>query len=105
MLVGVNGGGAWARRYRDLVEGLAAELGEDLGQAEQLMVRNAASLQLHVEDLTAQLARGEAVDPEAFTRAANAASRAITALRRRKPAPKPRTQLADYLRQRQGGGS
>jgi hypothetical protein len=106
MLVGVNGSSALARRYRDLVEGLTAELGEDLGQAELLMVRNAASLQLHVEDLSAQLARGDAVDPEAFTRAANAATRAISALRKRRPAKRPRgSSLGEYLQQRRGEGA
>lgn len=103
MLVGVNGGSALARRYRDLVEGLTAEVGADLGEADRLTIRNAASLQLHVEDLTSRMARGEAVDAEAFTRAANAASRAIAALRKRKPARRARPALADYLHQKRGG--
>lgn len=83
ILVGVNGCSALARRYRDLVEALTVEAGHDLGEAERLQVRNAASLQLHSEELTAKLVRGEAVDPEAITRAANGATRALTALRRR----------------------
>lgn len=83
LLIGVDGNTAQARRYRDLVEDLSAEFGPDLSAAELLLVRNAASLQLHAEELTARLVRGETVDPEAITRATNGASRALASLRRR----------------------
>lgn len=83
MLVGIDGCTAKARRYRDLVEGLIAEIGGELGEAERLQVRNAATLQMHAEELTAQLVRGEPIDSEAITRAANGATRALAALRRR----------------------
>lgn len=85
ILVGVDGCSALARRYRDLVEGLVAELGGDLGEAERLQVRNAATLQMHAEELTARLVRGEPVDAEAITRATNGATRALAALRRLRP--------------------
>lgn len=99
LLAGVNGCSAMARRYRDLVCLLSAEIGGDLGEAESLQVKAAASLQLHVEDLTARVVRGEPVDPEAMTRAANGAMRALAALRRRKAARRPagRVGLTDYL--------
>lgn len=100
MLAGVDGRSALARRFRDLVEALGRELGDGLGEAERLMVRNAASMQLHVEDLTARLARGEDVEPEQFTRAANAATRAISALRKRKPQKARGVGVAAYLRDR-----
>ncbi len=98
-LVGVDGNTAQARRYRDLVENLSAEIGGPLGEAEQLQVRNAATLQLHAEELTARLVRGEAVDAEAITRAANGATRALAALKRAaKPGgPKGGSALQDYL--------
>lgn len=97
MLVGINGRSALARRYRDLVEALAAEIGADLGEAELLQVRNAASLQLHAEELTARLVRGEPVDPEAITRATNGATRALAGLRRRKaPAARATPTLDAY---------
>jgi hypothetical protein len=98
MLVGVNGCSAMARRYRDLVEGLTAELGEGLTEADRLQVRNAATLQMHAEALTAALVRGEPVDAEALTRAANGATRALAALKRRKPTKPIKPALADYLR-------
>jgi hypothetical protein len=100
VLVGVNGNSAKARRYRDLVQTLSAELGDELSETERLAVRNAATLQFHSEELTAALVRGEAVDPEEITRAINGASRALAALqrgraaRRAKPATSP---LRAYL--------
>lgn len=103
VLAGVNGRTALARRYRDLVEALTEELGGDLGESDRLQVRNAATLQLHAEDLTARMVRGEAVDPEAISRASNGATRALAALRRRKAARKPaKPALAEYLAGRRG---
>ena len=97
ILTGVNGCSALARRYRDLVEALTDEIPGDLGEAERLHVRNAASLQLHAEELTARLVRGEVVDPEAITRATNGATRALTALRKRaRPTPRA-TDVRAYL--------
>lgn len=85
MLVGVDGCSAKARRYRDLVEMLTDEMGAGLTEGERLQIRNAATLQMHAEELTAALVRGEAVDPEAITRAANGATRALAALKRQRP--------------------
>ena len=104
ILTGVNGCSALARRYRDMVEALTAEIGGELGEAERLQVRNAASLQLHAEELTARLVRGEGVDPEAITRAANGATRALAGLRRhRKARTGPRPDLRSYLAGKAGG--
>ena len=82
MRVGINGCSALARRYRDLVEALSGEVGGSLTEADRLQVRNTAALQLHAEELTARIVRGEAVDPEAITRATNGATRALVALKR-----------------------
>jgi len=103
MLAGVNGRSAQARRYRDLIDGLTEELGGGLTESERLLVRNAATLQLHAEELTAAMVRGEPVDPEVLSRATNGATRALTALRRQKAARKPaRSALADILAARKG---
>lgn len=96
MLVGIDGCSALARRYRDLVETLTAEHGATIGQADLLTIRNAATLQLHAEELTARLVRGETVDPEAITRATNGATRALAALKRHAK-PKARRSVAEYL--------
>jgi hypothetical protein len=97
ILPGVDGRSALARRYRDLVAALSADLEAGQSQAAGFQIRNAASLQLHAEELTARLVRGEAIDPEAITRATNGANRALAALR-----PKP---AANRRRPGQSGGS
>lgn len=84
MLAGVDGTSALARRYRDLVAMLGAEFGGVSSEVELLLVRNAATLQLHAEELTASMVRGEVVDAEAITRAANGATRALAQLKGRK---------------------
>lgn len=87
LLAGIDGNSALARRYRDLVEMLTEEAGgASLSEGQRLQVRNAATLQMHAEELTAAMVRGEAVDSEAITRAANGASRALAALAKTKPA-------------------
>ncbi len=105
LLAGVDGRSALARRYRDLVAAFTAEMGGPLGEAEVLQVRAAASMMLHVEELTARIIRGERVDSEEMTRAGNGATRALAALRRRKPAKPRSASVADYLSQRKGHGA
>lgn len=114
LLPGVDGRSALARRYRDLVAGITADVGSGASQALLLQVRNAASLQLHAEELTARTVRGEKVDPEAITRANGAASRALSAIRK-SIAPQGRraratgaggsARLDDYLSRRPVGES
>lgn len=86
VLVGVNAGSALGRRFRDIIADLTVEMGGFLSASEVLQVRAAASLQLHVEDLTARLIRGEPVDSEELTRAGNSAIRALAAIKRKKEA-------------------
>lgn len=87
-LPGVDRRLATSRRFEALVGKLAAELGGNLGEVEMSQVRSAATLQLHAEQLAAKAARGETVDSEELTRAANGAMRAMNALKARK-ATKP----------------
>ena len=102
--MGVDGNSPLARRYRDLVEMMTAELGDRPGPGDVLQVRNAATLQLHAEDLTARMVRGEAVDAEEVTRAANGATRALNALRRGKGSRKaPGGGVEAYLAARAAG--
>lgn len=103
MLTGIDGNSAAARRYKDLVLGLTADLPAPLTQAELLQVRTAAGLQLQVEDLTARLVRGEQVDPETMTRASNGATRALNALKRGRASKRPAGQgaLSAFLADRQ----
>lgn len=89
VLTGVDGNSAQARRYRDLLADLTAEAGPGLTEGDRLTIRSAASLVLLSEELTARMVRGEAVDADAITRAANGATRALAALKRGR-APQPR---------------
>ena len=71
-------------------------------EAVRLQIRSAASMQMHVEDLTGRMARGEVVSAEEMTRATNGSIRALASLTRRPPA-KRRTSpsgVADYLANR-----
>jgi len=77
----VDGRSSEARRLRDLISDLTAELGGSLSQIDQLRVRAAAIQVVHAEHLTADLLNGKPVDSEELTRASNSASRLLNALR------------------------
>lgn len=87
VLAGVDLNSAQARRYRDLLASLTAEAGPGLTEGDRLTIRSAASLVLLSEELTARMVRGEHVDADAVTRAANGATRALAALKRSRAAP------------------
>jgi hypothetical protein len=88
LLAGIDGRSGLARRYRDLVAALTIEAPGPLTEAMRLQIRAAASMQTHVEDLTARMIRGEHVSAEEMTRAANGAIRALASLSRSTPARK-----------------
>jgi hypothetical protein len=99
MLPGVDGRSALARRFRDLAENLAADIGGELTEAERLTVRSAAALAVHAEELQARIIRGESVNPDDVIRSANASARLLSVLKRgrqRKPTAGP-SPLAAYL--------
>lgn len=100
MLAGIDGRSAQARRYRDIVASLLGEMGP-VGVAENLQVRAAASMQLQAEALTAAMVRGEVVDQEQLSRAANGAIRALAAIRKCTPAKPKGPNLAEYLASKQ----
>lgn len=109
MLPGVDGRSGTARRFRDLVEALTREHVGTLTEAARLQIRAAASMQVHVEEMTARMANGEHVSAEEMTRAANGAIRALASLKGKAPA-KRRGQgstagLSTYLSARQPEGA
>ena len=99
VLSGIDGRSSSARRFRDLIEALTSEAPAPLTEAMRLQIRAAASMQAHVEDLTARMVRGEPVSAEDMSRAANGAIRALASLSRRGSARKrPSTAgLTSYL--------
>jgi len=107
LLPGVDQRSALARRYRDLIDLLSRSIGGGpIGEAEALLIRNAASAQLHVEELTARTCRGETIDPDATTRAINGANRALARLQSRRRANRQSgPSVSDYLSRRQAEAS
>jgi hypothetical protein len=81
LLAGIDQRSATARRFRDLIAGLTAELGDNLGEADQLRVRSAAALTIHAERLAADMLNGKPIDSEELTRVNNSASRILGELR------------------------
>src|ERR1700730_11069533 len=71
---------ASARRFRDLVAALSADLGDNLSEADLAMVRTAAGLTLKSELLQADLANGVPVDAEIIIKLAGASRRALAAI-------------------------
>jgi hypothetical protein len=83
LVEGIDGRSREARRLHDIIAELIGDLGASPTPTEHLQIRTIAGLVLHVEQLTASQCRGEPVDTEQLTRAANAAARLLNALRRR----------------------
>ncbi len=100
LLAGVDGRRASARRFRDLVSDLGAELGglASLSTADVGLLRQAAAMTMSAESLQAAIVRGETVDADALVRLSSEARRVIMTLRRHaRPAKQPISALADYL--------
>ena len=98
-LANVDGRTAAARRYRDLAQSLADDLGgaASLTEAQRALVRQAAGMIVRSEQLQAAILRGEIVDNEQLTRLANAATRILTRLGLKKRAVQPPSRLDAML--------
>ena len=96
LLAGVDGRSATARRFRDLIVDLVAEVGDGLSTSEFGLIRQAAAMTLHAELLQASIVRGEAVSADELIRLSSEARRILASLRRRGPA-KSRSGVAEYL--------
>jgi hypothetical protein len=98
-----DGRSAGARRYRDLTNAFAAELGgmAALLETGQQLVRRLAQVSVELELLEATRAAGGAIDPVAFVTLVNSQRRLLRdleALKREKAARTPRqSALAQYL--------
>jgi hypothetical protein len=83
LLNGVDGRSAEARRYRDLIASLAADLGGDpnkLSESVKALIRQTAAAVVVSERIQTQIVRDEVVDLEQATRVANTASRCLARL-------------------------
>jgi hypothetical protein len=92
---------AGARRFRDLVDALSADLGDNLSEADLAMVRTAAGLSLKSELMQADLAAGKDVDAETLIKLAGTSRRALAAISAKVVDRKPAgLTLADHLARR-----
>ena len=102
MLEGIDGRSTGARRFKDLIESFSRDLGgiDRLSEAEQTLVRQAASLTMRGEQLQAAIVRGEPVDPDELIRLSNTARRCLEAVKKREQPKSP--SLSDYLANKRG---
>ncbi len=77
-----SGTAAWTRRWRDLVSAHASDLGgpDILSEAQSSLVRRVATIEIELEQLEGKLSKGEAVDLDAYTRAASHLRRILETL-------------------------
>jgi hypothetical protein len=80
LLPNVDGRSRTARRVRDLLAGLLAELGREPSTADLCLARRAASLAAEAERQEAHQANGEVVDVIAMTTVANSLRRLLVDL-------------------------
>jgi hypothetical protein len=65
-----DGRGAWARRFRDLVDLHAEDMGgrDTLSEAQISLIRRAAAIEVELERYEGQMSQGEPVDLDMFAR-------------------------------------
>jgi hypothetical protein len=80
LLAHADGRSADARRFRDLVIAIEAEVGGTLGELERGLVRQAAAVSLRTEQMQEALVRGEKVDDDALIRMSGEARRILSSL-------------------------
>jgi hypothetical protein len=104
-LRGVDGRGASARRYRDVVHAFAGDVGgvDRLTEPQKIMIRTAAMMTLKIEDVQSRIVAGQDIDVEQLTRMGNVLARLLAAIGARKGNGKSSdagNALQDYLRER-----
>jgi len=94
-----DGRGRHARRFRDLVEGIEADLGGpgNMTMAERSLVRKAAALDVWSEDRVTEIGKGDPVDLEAFTGALNTLRRLYQSVGLKRRARDATPDLDDYV--------
>ena len=79
------------RRFRDLYEAYAAELGAPLSEPEKAIVRQAVALQMQAEAMQQQILQGERVDADQLIRISSTSKRLLQIIAaktgKRDPAP------------------
>ena len=94
LVMNADGRSATARRFRDVFQEIASDLGgaDHISEGERQLARRAAALSTYCEQLEASLANGEDVDADTWVRVTNALVRVYGAIgleRRQRPAQTP----------------
>ncbi len=87
------------RRLRDIRDAIASDLGGDdqLSEAQQQLIRRAATLAIHCEQMESDMARGDGADMDEYATMTNVLRRVLTTLGLRR-IPRDITTLADYMK-------
>ncbi|WP_200922198.1 hypothetical protein [Sphingomonas sp. Leaf23] len=96
MLAGVDGRSAVARRYREIVETLRADMGGDPSEAQEQIARRAASLAIWCEQQDEGAANGKPIDVAAYTTAANSLRRLLESLGLKRAMRNVTPSIAEY---------
>jgi hypothetical protein len=99
----VDGRGILARRYRDILAQLVADIGGDPSEAQSLIARRASALAVWCERAEAAMAKGDNLDIVEFTTAANALRRLLSDLGLERCARDVTPSVADYVAHVQRG--
>src|SRR5690606_32608549 len=79
-VIPVDGRSVLARRYRDVLAQLTADLGGDPSEAQSIIARRAATLAVWCEQAESAMASGGDLDIATFTTAANSLRRLLADL-------------------------
>jgi hypothetical protein len=100
---GVDGRRLLARRFRDLYEAYAAEVGGTLTEGEKGIIRQAVALQIQAEQMQEAIVRGEIIDADQLIRVSSTSKRILSAISARAAQSKPTgPDLHSYLSSRYG---
>jgi hypothetical protein len=104
LFVDGDGRSPWARRWRDLVELHAGDIGQPdlLSEAQLSLIRRVATIEIELEAMEGRLSQGGAADFDTYTRAAGHLRRLLETLgieRAKRDVVVP--SLQEYLRHRE----
>ena len=87
------------RRLRDIRDAIASDLGGDdqLSEAQLQLIRRAATLAIHCEQMESDMARGDSADMNEYATMTNVLRRVLTTIGLKR-VPKDITTLAEYVK-------
>jgi hypothetical protein len=97
MLLGVDGRSLMARRYREIVTSIEADLGGDPTEAQRHLMARAATLAIWAEAREAELANGAEFDAGQYSTVSNTLRRLLTDLGLERRARNVTPSLSEYI--------